>query len=98
LLLFPRYMPCTLHAVDSMIFLVFLAAPSILGQLLKNASLSNLGSVLRQNVAPSVPWADLLRSRELLGEASGRYILALVAFLAAALIVFSRREFAYGQD
>ena len=98
ILFFSTFLPSYADAFAYILLMFFLAAPSVLGQLLKNASLTNLGSMLRQNVAPSVPWADLLRAREALGEASGRYVLALVAFLAAALIVFSRREFAYGQD
>ena len=95
---FSTFLPSYADAFAYIVLMMVLTAPSILGQLLKNASLMNLGSVLRKNVAPSVPWAELLRSRDALGEASGRYVLALVVFLAAALIIFSRREFAYGQD
>jgi len=98
ILFFSTFLPSYADAFAYILLMFFLAAPAILGQLLKNAWLMNLGSVLRKNVAPSVPWPDLLRGREALGEASGRYVLALVVFLAAALIVFSRREFAYGQD
>lgn len=98
ILFFSTFLPSYADAFAYIVLMMVLGAPTVLGQLLRNASLTNLGSVLRKNVAPSVPWADLLRGREALGEASGRYVLALVAFLAAALIVFSRREFAYGQD
>jgi ABC-type transport system involved in multi-copper enzyme maturation permease subunit len=98
ILFFSTFLPSYADAFAYILLMFFLAAPAVLGQLLKNASLMNLGSALRKNVAPSVPWADLLRGRDVLGEAGGRYLLALVAFLAAALIVFSRREFAYGQD
>ena len=98
ILLLSTFLPSYADAFGYILFLFMLAAPNVLGQLLKNKSLIDLGAALKKNVDPSVPWPELLHGQNVLREATGRYVLALVVFLAAALIVFSRREFAYGQD
>jgi hypothetical protein len=69
-----------------------------LGQMLRKPWLSRAGEALRSNVLPRVDWGELLRGHGLLGEAMGRWVLALTAFLILAAVVFSRREFSYGHD
>lgn len=75
-----------------------LSLPVGLANLLHRPWIERAGEVLRENVLPRVEWGQALRDQRLLGEPSGRYVLALAAFLCFAALVFSRREFAYGQD
>lgn len=74
------------------------ALPEAAGQILHAPWLRTFGPLLRQNLLPSLDWSAVLRGENVFGEATGRWVLALVAALAAALVIFSRREFAYGQD
>ncbi|MGE5414367.1 MAG: hypothetical protein ACM3NW_09350 [Syntrophomonadaceae bacterium] len=74
------------------------ALPEAAGQVLHAPWLQKAGPLLRRNVLPSLDWGAVLRGENVFGEATGRWVLALVVALAAALVVFSRREFAYGQD
>ena len=53
---------------------------------------------LLENVSPTVPWDAVLQGQNVLRLETGRFVLACVVFLAGALVIFSRREFAYGQD
>jgi len=69
-----------------------------LGQSLHADWLRRFGETLRENVLPNVDWSEVLRGHDPLREATGRYVLAVVAFLTLATVIFSRREFAYGQD
>jgi len=69
-----------------------------LGRALNMPLVSTAGRIARENLAPSVPWELVFRGQNVLGEATGRYVLALVLFGTLAVVVFSRREFAYGQD
>lgn len=74
------------------------ALPDLAGQVLKAPWLSRAGGVLRENLLPSLDWKAVLQGNDPLGEATGRWVLAVVVYLVAALALFSRREFAYGQD
>lgn len=58
----------------------------------------SLVKAARENLLPTVPWNDVLQGQGVLGAATGRWVLALTAYLAAAAVVFSRRELPYGQD
>jgi len=69
-----------------------------LGSALRKPWLARAGEKIRENVLPKVDWSEIFQGRGLLGDATGRWALALAAFLALAAIVFSRREFSYGQD
>lgn len=75
-----------------------LALPSVAAQILNAPALEKAGRILRENLLPSVDWSAVLSGRGVLAEPVGRWILAVVAFLALADFLFSRREFAYGQD
>ncbi|HTR04032.1 MAG TPA: hypothetical protein VMN82_12605 [Thermoanaerobaculia bacterium] len=74
------------------------ALPDIAAQALHMPVLAKVGKGLRDNVLPSLDWNAVLAGRHPFGEATGRWVLAVAVYLAAALFVFSRREFAYGQD
>jgi len=75
-----------------------LSLPVELANLYHRPWIERAGEVVRENVLPRVEWGQALRDQRLLGEPTGRYVLALAAFLCLAVLVFSRREFAYGQD
>jgi ABC-type transport system involved in multi-copper enzyme maturation permease subunit len=51
-----------------------------------------------RELLPAVGWAGAFRGDPADLAAAGRAVLATVLFLAAAVIVFSRREFTYGRD
>jgi ABC-type transport system involved in multi-copper enzyme maturation permease subunit len=77
---------------------VLLRVMAGLGAALHRPALTRAGEAIRENVLPDVPWDRVVRGQDLLGEATGRWVLAVVAFLVLAAVVFSRREFSYGQD
>ncbi len=82
------------------VVLVFLLFNSMqgLGNALNLPLLARAGAVARENLAPSVPWPAPAGEGGLLSEATGRYVLALALSWALAVVVFSRREFSYGQE
>ena len=53
---------------------------------------------LGRELLPTVAWPAVFRAEPAAMAAAGRAVLAGTLFLAAAVIVFSRREFAYGRD
>lgn len=69
-----------------------------LGRQLGKPGLERAGEALRDNVLPQVDWSAVLRGQRVLAEPTGRFALAVAVFLAFAVLVFSRREFSYGQD
>jgi ABC-type transport system involved in multi-copper enzyme maturation permease subunit len=75
-----------------------LALPSAVARLFQMPALEKIGTFLRQNLMPDVDWGEVLSGRHLLSEPTGRWLLAVVGYLALADFVFSRREFAYGRD
>jgi hypothetical protein len=75
-----------------------LALPSAAARILETPALEKVGTFLRQNLMPDVDWGEVLSGRHLLAEPTGRWLLAVVGYLALADFVFSRREFAYGRD
>ena len=75
-----------------------LALPSPVARLFQMPALEKIGTFLRQNLMPDVDWGEVLSGRHLLSEPTGRWLLAVVGYLALADFVFSRREFAYGRD
>ena len=60
--------------------------------------LSRLGSLARDNLLPRVSWGDVLRGQDVFSSPVGAYVLAVTGYLALAALIFSRREFSYGQD
>jgi ABC-type transport system involved in multi-copper enzyme maturation permease subunit len=75
-----------------------LALPSSAARLFQMPALEKVGTFLSQNLMPDVEWGEVLSGRHLLSEPMGRWLLAVVGYLALADFVFSRREFAYGRD
>lgn len=61
-------------------------------------AVANVATRARENLMPEVEWGRIFRGEGLLEEPTGRFVLALTVFLIAATVVFSRREFSYGQD
>jgi ABC-type transport system involved in multi-copper enzyme maturation permease subunit len=98
LVFFSTFLPGYADVLAFFLFGLLLAVPEVLAGWLKAPAIARFGKAMHENLSPSVPWDELLRGDNFLREATGRYALAVVAFLAAALVLFSRREFAYGQD
>jgi hypothetical protein len=98
LLFFSTFLPGYADVLGYFLLLIVLPLPGALGQALKKPWLERLSAVARDNVLPEVRWDSVLAGANPLGAATGRWVLAVTVFLAAAAAVFSRREFAYGQD
>ncbi|HEY6931628.1 MAG TPA: hypothetical protein VJA66_18295 [Thermoanaerobaculia bacterium] len=77
---------------------VLLVSTQPLGFALNEPGIARAGQIATQNLYPKLPWDSLLQGRQILSEASGRYVLALCVYLTIAAVVFTRREFSYGQD
>jgi len=98
ILFFSTFLPGYGDVLAFILLAPLTALPDVAGQILHAPWLQNTGPVLRQNLLPSVEWGAVLHGQNVFAEATGRWLLALVAALAAALVIFSRREFAYGHD
>lgn len=79
-----------------MLALVFNLMPQI-GAAIRQPALQKISAFLVGNFAPTLPLDDVLHGR-VLGNPTGAYALAFAAYLLAAALVFSRREFSYGTD
>ena len=77
---------------------ILLGALQALGQALRLPTLAKSADIVKENLSPSVPWETVLRGQGVFGEPMGRYVLALVLYWTLAAVIFSRREFSYGQD
>ena len=77
------------------VFGILFGSLRTLGQALR---LPRAGELARHNLSPSVPWESVLHGQRVFGEPTGRYILALLLYWTLAVVIFSRREFSYGQD
>ncbi len=77
---------------------LLLGLPDALARPLGTTWLSRFGSLARENLLPRVSWGDVLRGQDVFSGAVGAYVLAVTGYLALAALVFSRREFSYGQD
>ena len=62
------------------------------------AGIQKVADGVRRELLPSVPWENVFRGEPAALAAAGRGVLAATLFLAAAVLIFSRREFAYGRD
>jgi hypothetical protein len=80
------------------LFSILFGSMENLGRLTKMPLLSRVGTLAKENLAPSVPWETVLRGQNVFGEATGRYVFALALYWTLAAVAFSRREFTYGQD
>lgn len=98
LVFFSTFLPGYADVLAFFLLGLCLGVPGVLAQWLQAPWLDRVGKALHENISPTVPWDEVLRGENPLQPAVGRFALALVCFLVAALVVFSRREFAYGQD
>jgi hypothetical protein len=80
------------------VFAILFGSLRSLGQALRLPAMARAGELARDNLSPSVSWETVLHGQKILGEPTGRYILALVLYGTLAAVIFSRREFSYGQD
>jgi hypothetical protein len=80
------------------VFGILFGSLRTLGQALRLPAVARAGELARENLSPSVPWELVLHGQRVLGEPTGRYILALLLYGTLAVVIFSRREFSYGQD
>lgn len=76
--------------------LVLSLLPQI-GTSLHRPTLGRVARALMENVSPTLPVGDVLPGR-LFPTATSAYVLAFVAYVFAACVIFNRREFSYGND
>ena len=62
------------------------------------AGIQKVAETVRRELLPNVPWEQVFRGEPDALAAAGRAVLAATLFLTAAVVIFSRREFAYGRD
>jgi len=98
LLFFSTFLPGYADLLGYFLLVLILQVPEMRAGDLIRPWVARVGRVVRDNVYPSVPWDEVLRGQNALREATGRYVLAVTAFLLLASAIFARREFAYGQD
>lgn len=98
ILLLSTFLPGYGDVLGYILLTPLLALPSLAAQILKVPALEKVGAVLRENLLPSPDWSAVLAGRNPLGEPTGRWVLAVVAEILLAIVLFNRREFAYGQD
>jgi hypothetical protein len=98
ILLLSTFLPGYGDVLGFILLTPLLALPELAGQALRLPALQRLGQWLHQNLLPSLDWTSVLQGQNPLGPPTGRWVLALALYLTAALLVFRRREFAYGQD
>jgi len=98
ILLLSTFLPGYGDVLGYILLTPLFALPDLAGQILRAPWLEKVGAALRQNLLPTLDWGAVLQGRNPLGEPTGRWVLALVLELVLALAIFSRKEFAYGQD
>jgi len=98
LLFFSTFLPGYADVLAYFLLMIALPVPGLLGQALRKPWLERVSALAKENVLPEVRWEQVFGGKEVLGAATGRWALAVAVFLVAAAAVFSRREFAYGQD
>ena len=98
LLFFSTFLPGYGDVLAYFLLTLLLGLPELLSRALKMPWLSKIGPSARENVLPHVAWGEVLRGERVFSREVGAYILAVAAYLTLATVVFSRREFSYGQD
>jgi ABC-type transport system involved in multi-copper enzyme maturation permease subunit len=71
---------------------------AVLGGIPRFPELARVSREVRENLYPSVDWSAVLSGEALLSADVGKFVLALTVYILLAAWIFSRREFAYGQD
>ncbi len=98
LLFFSTFLRGYADVLAYLVLSIFLALLPGLGVALRKPWLQRGAEQLRKNVLPDVDWSQVLRGHQVLGEPTGRWVLAVTAFLILAAVIFSKREFTYGHD
>lgn len=98
LLFFSTFLRGYADVLAYILLTLLLALPDALAGPLRKPWLSKLGALARDNLLPRVPWMEVLRGERVFQAATGEYVLALVVYLVLAAVIFSRREFSYGQE
>ncbi len=98
LLLFGTFLPGWSNVLALILLYLGLVGPVGLSGPLHAPSLGRLFTKLHENILPSVAWSDVFSGGNFLRTSLGEYVLAVAVSLIAALAIFSRREFVYGQD
>ena len=62
------------------------------------AGIQKVAETVRRELLPNVRWESVFRGEPDALATAGRAVLAATLFLTAAVVIFSRREFAYGRD
>lgn len=94
LLFFSTFLPGIADLLGLLLLYLVLNLP----QLSRASALRRAAETARENMLPAVPWESVLRGDGVLGAATGRWVFALIVYLALAAVVFSRRELPYGQE
>jgi ABC-type transport system involved in multi-copper enzyme maturation permease subunit len=98
LLFFSTFLPGWGDVLGYFLLTLFLSAVPSIGAGLQKEWLTRLGLALKQNVLPAPNFGALLSGEGRVSETVGQWALAVMVFLLAAVLVFRRREFAYGHD
>ena len=98
ILLLSTFLPGYGDVLGFVLLTPLFALPGLAGQILNAPWLRNAGQTLQKNLLPSLDWAAVLGGQNPVGEPTGRWVFAVVLYLVFALAIFSRRQFAYGQD
>jgi ABC-type transport system involved in multi-copper enzyme maturation permease subunit len=92
LIFFSTFLPGYGDVVALLLLQIFLSLRTNVAWLVK------VSETVGREVLPTVAWARAFRGEPDAVAGAGRAVLAAVLFLSAAVLVFSRREFAYGRD
>ncbi|HEY3202550.1 MAG TPA: hypothetical protein VGL03_02710 [Thermoanaerobaculia bacterium] len=98
LLFFSTFLPGYGDVLGYFLLGILFSVLAGLGDTLKKPWMTRAFRTAQENVLPNPNWDEILRGENPLGAATGRWVLAVAVFLLAAALIFSRREFAYGQD
>jgi hypothetical protein len=98
LLFFSTFLPGYGDVLSYFLLTLLLSLPEALARPLKMPWLDKVGPVVRENLLPRIAWTEVLRGRHVFSAGVGAYVLAVTGYLALGAVIFSRREFSYGQD
>ena len=97
-LFFSTFLPAYADVLGYVLVAIPLQLLPTIGRALHKPWLVTAGETALRNVVPQVDWGEVLHGQNVLGEPTGRFVLAVVVFLTLAAVIFSRREFSYGRD
>jgi len=92
LVFFSTFLPGYGDVIALLVIQIFLSLRTNVTWMVKTSQ------AIERELLPAVSWERVLHGEPEAVAASGRAVLAAMLFLAAAAVVFSRREFAYGRD